>query len=416
MQSVGVLSQLPGNIVKETLGKPTVFLDESPLSLEYVPARLHHRDSQLVLLTQLFRFNLEKPGAASQRVLITGDVGTGKTALAQRFGLDITKAAKSRRVKLEYVHVNCRECKGSLFLIMKRVMSKILPEFPRRGFSPEEILGSLIDLLDNRKTQLILALDELESLIRNEESAPIYNLTRIQEERVGKPVWLSMIFVLRDPEYLSKLDASTLSTLQKNFIKLDKYSSQQLETIIDDRIELAFKEDCVSSDVRSFIADLAAPKGDARYVIELLWRAGKYADVDGAGRVSLEHVRKAVGSVYPTFRGDYVQALSIHEKLLLLALSRILKEDAYATMGSAEREYKVACEEYGEEPRQHTQIWKYTKGLSEIGIISTKISGEGLRGKTTLLGLEAVPATTMRANLEVAMEALRKTAARRKFS
>ena len=95
MKNVGVLEQLPSDIVKEILSKPTVFQNEGPLSLEYVPLHLPHREDKLGFLIQLFRFALEKPAAMSQRVLITGDVGTGKTVLSQRFGLDITKAAKN---------------------------------------------------------------------------------------------------------------------------------------------------------------------------------------------------------------------------------------------------------------------------------------------------------------------------------
>jgi len=82
MKSVGVLEQLPSDIVKEVLSKPTVFRDEGPLSLEYVPSRLPHREDKLSFLVQLFRFAIEKPGSMSQRVLITGDVGTGNAVLS----------------------------------------------------------------------------------------------------------------------------------------------------------------------------------------------------------------------------------------------------------------------------------------------------------------------------------------------
>jgi len=415
MKSVGVLEQLPSDIVKEILSKPTVFRDESPLSLEYVPSRLPHREDKLSFLVQLFRFAIEKPGSMSQRVLITGDVGTGKTVLSQRFGLDITRAAKNRKVNLHYVHVNCRENKGSLFLIMKRTLEKLSPEFPKRGFAPEELLQVLMDMLDDQNAHLILALDELESLIQTEGSTPIYTLTRIQEERPGAPTRLSLICILRQPECLEKLDPSTMGTLQRNFVRLEKYSANQLQAIISDRVELAFKERTVPEATVTFLADVAGSSGDARYAIELLWRAGKYADSENASVVSAEYVRKAIASVYPAMRTDYIAALSVHEKLLLLALSRLLiqRDTAYVSMGDVEREYQAACDEFNEEPRQHTQVWKYARALSSIGIISAQMSGEGMRGRTTLLGLAQVPASKMQESLEAALESARK--APRKF-
>ena len=410
MSRVGALVQLSSDIVKETLERPTVFKDETPLSLEYMPRKLPHRDEQMRFLTQLFRFTLDSPFSTSQRVLITGDVGTGKTVLAQRFGTDLVKAARNRKVNLHYVHVNCREAKGSLFMILKRVLTQFEPEFPKRGFAPEELLHTLMDMLDDKNIHLILALDELEHLIRMEESTPIYNLTRIQEERIGKPIRLSLIFILREIEYLQKLDKSTTDTLQRNIVKLDKYSSRQLIDILKDRVGLAFKENAVADEALQLVADICGQSGDARYSIELLWRAGKYADSESVKHILTDHVRKAAGSVYPMLRGEYIAALSSHEKYMLLALARVLGEsqEAYATIGVVEREYKAVCEEYDDKPRKHTQIWKYARGLGAIGVITASKSGEGVRGKTTLLGLQNIPATTMREQLEASLTTSRK--------
>jgi len=365
-------------------------------------------------LTQLFRFSIDSPFSTSQRALITGDVGTGKTVLCQRFGADLVRAAKNRKVNLQYVHVNCREAKGSLFMIIKRVLTHFEPEFPKRGFAPEELLHTLMDMLDDKSMHLILALDELEHLIRTEGTTPLYNLTRIQEERVGKPIRLSIICILREQECLQQLDKSTQDTLQRNIIKLDKYNSPQLITILNDRVKLAFKENTVSDEALQLVADIGGQSGDARYSIELLWRAGKYADSETAKHVSADHVRKAAGSVYPTLRGEYISALSSHEKYMLLALARVLEEsqEAYANMGTVEQEYHAVCEEYDDEPRKHTQIWKYTRGLSAIGVIAASKSGEGVRGKTTLLGLQSIPASTMREQLEKALASNRKRAHR----
>ena len=153
-------------IIKEAISRPTIFKNESPLSIEYIPTRLPHRESQLRFLAQLFRFILERPGSMNQRVLVTGSIGTGKTVMSQRFGLDVMRAAKSRKINLRYIHVNCRECRGSLFMILKRVITEFTPEFPQRGFSSEELIQILMDILDDKDAYVILALDELETLIR----------------------------------------------------------------------------------------------------------------------------------------------------------------------------------------------------------------------------------------------------------
>jgi len=381
---------------------PSVFKDENKLDINYVPPRLPHREPQLNLLNQFFRFAIESPGKMAQRVLISGKVGTGKTVLSQHFGLNIAKEAQERGINLHYVHVNCRECRGSLFMILQRIILRFYPRFPRRGYSAEELLQMLMQILDERNAYLILAMDELEALIRSEGSDPLYNLTRVQEDRLKAPQRLSLLCVLREPEYLDMLDSSTRSTLQRNIIRLGEYSKLQLRDILNDRVALAFSFGTVSAPIVDLIAELAASEGgDARYAIELIWRAGKYADASASPIILPEYVRKAAVSVYPVVRKDMISSLGLHEKLFLLGVTRHFKQTgaAYISMGEAEDAYAVVCEDRDEKRRGHTQLWKYVKELSASGIIKTEPSGLGKRGKTTLISLPRVPASDLEQEL-----------------
>jgi cell division control protein 6 len=334
----------------------------------------------------------------TQRVLIAGRIGTGKTVLSQHFGLGITREARRRNVNLHYVHVNCRECRGSLFMILQRVILRFYPNFPKRGYSAEELLQALMEILDEKNAYVILALDELEALIRNEGSDPIYSLTRIQEERSKEAQRLSLIGILRETKSLDMLDPSTRSTLQRNVIHLKEYSKPQLLDILSDRVMWAFREGTVPSQTLDLIAEAAALEGgDARYAIELLWRAGKYADIEKSREVLPEHVRKAASSVYPVVRKDVIAQLGLHEKLFLLGVARCFKltDAAYISMGEAEEAYAVVCEEYNEKRRGHTQIWNYVRELSALDIIKAQLSGRGQRGKTTLISLPHIPASEL---------------------
>ncbi len=380
----------------------SVFKDETKLDINYIPPSLPHRESELNLLNQFFRSSIERPGKMSQRVLITGRVGTGKTVLSQRFGIDIVEEARRRRINLKYVHVNCRECRGSLFMILQRIVQKFHPKFPRRGYSAQELLQSLMDVLDHHNAYLILALDELEALIQHEGSDALYNLTRVQEERFTSPRRLSLICILRQPEYLGILDPSTRSTLQHNLIHLREYSKSQLQDILNDRVSLAFRSGTVPTQTISLIAELAESEGgDARYAIELLWRAGKYADSSFSPEVLPEHVRKAATSIHPVIRKDEISSLSLHEKIFLLGIVRFFRQSdaAYMPMGEAEKAYAIVCEEYGEKPRSHTQLWKYAKNLSGIGILKIEPSTKGRRGRTTLISLPRVSASELEREL-----------------
>jgi cell division control protein 6 len=389
------------------LSYATVFRDETKLDINYIPVELVHRQTQAKLLAQYFRYLTETPGRMTQRVIITGNVGTGKTVLAQHFGRDIERDAQQRRINLHYVHVNCRHNKGSLFLILQHIVTHFLPTYPRRGYSAEELLHALMQILDDRNLYLILTLDELEALIQNEGPEPLYKLSRVDETRQKALMRLSLICILRDLTWLDKLDASTRSTLQSNIIRLDNYTHPQLRDILNHRAAHAFKPGTASDAAIDLAAELGEDEGgNARYAIELLWRAGKHADAEGARVVQPEHVRKAAGSVYAEVRRDDVTTLTLHKKLLLLGVARRFQqgEDAHISMGDAEAAYAVACEEFGEKPRGHTQLWKYVQELATLGIIKAELSASGQRGKTTLIGLPRIAASDLKKELTRTLE------------
>ena len=385
----------------------SVFKDEAKLDINYVPRRLPHREKEHRLLMEFFNFLLRFPERMTQRVIITGDVGTGKTALAQRFGTDITTEANKRGVNFRYVHVNCREYRGKLFLILQHALSVFQPSFPKRGYSAEEVLATLLQTLDEENAYVILTLDEFDTLIDREGSETVYKLTRLQEIRAGKPQRISLIFVMRDLKSTEKLDASSRSTLQRNVISLEKYEKDQLTDILNERVSMAFWPSTVSEDIVSLAAELGfSESGNARFAIELLWRAGKYADAEDMDSITPECVRKAVSSIIPTIRRSELASLGLHEKLFLLGVARTFKENqnVYASLSEVEMAYAVVCEEFGEQPHGHTQLWKYAQLFSALGILKTEVTTTATRGRSTRVSLPSIPAYELEKELSAAVE------------
>jgi len=385
----------------------TVFRDETKLDINFVPSNLPHRNKELHLLTQFFSFALQHPEKMAQRVIITGDVGTGKTVLSQRFGADMAREATKRAINIRCVHVNCREYRGSLFIILHHIVSLFHPNFPSRGYSAEELLRILLQILDEENAYIILTLDEFESLAEREGSDAVYKLTRLQETRPNKPQRLSLVCILRNLKAIMQLDASTRSTLQFNIISLEKYSKQQLVDIINDRVSLAFEPLTVPEDTISLVADLAFSEGgNARFGIELLWRAGKYADAEDLGVVKPDCVRKAISSIYPTMPRSDLAFLNLHEKLFLLGIARFFKENerAYVSFTEAEQAYVITCEEFAAKPHSHTQLWKYLQTLSNFSIVKTEVSAAGSRGRSTLIYLPRVSASELEKELNALLE------------
>jgi cell division control protein 6 len=389
----------------------SIFKDESKLDINYIPAKLPHRETQQRLLAEFFSFLLRCPDRMSQRVILTGDVGTGKTALAQHFGADITSEANRKGLKFRYVHVNCREFRGALQPIVHRAITVFQPNFPSRGYGAEEMLATLMQVLDEENAFMILTLDEFDSLIEKEGSDAVYKLTRLQEMRQGKPQRLSFIFIMRDLKPTEQLDDSARSTLQRSIVRLERYGKPQLVDILSDRVKLAFELGAVSEDVVDLVAELAhSETGNARFGIELLWRAGKYADANDAGALAPECVRQAMSSIIPSMRRSELESLGLHERMFLLAVARFFKEneDAYAPLSELEKEYGVICEEFEEQPNSHTQIWNYTQYLAKLGVLKAEVGSGETRGRVTRVSLPSIPAEELEQQLSGSLEAERR--------
>jgi cell division control protein 6 len=200
-----------------------------------------------------------------------------------------------------------------------------------------------------------------------------------------------------------ELDAAALSTFKRsNTLVFEKYARDELCDIIRQRVALAFHTNTVPAESIDLIADIAADFGDARFAIELLWKAGMYADEKHVKQVVPEHVRAAKAETYSIVTETKLKNLGKHQLLTLLAIAKRLQKDgtAYANTGEVEKTYAITCEEYSEEPRAHTMFWNYLKDIEQAGFVSLKISGKGQLGTTQLISLPDIPAEVLRGKLE----------------
>ncbi len=369
----------------------SVFRNETVLVPEFIPSDTPHRDGQMKALEAYFQGVVEHSERMSQNVLLSGPIGSGKTMLSKKLGSTLEKKAMLYGNRVKFFHVNCR-IDRSLPAILTKGLHFLGHGYPSRGFSFEELLQSFFEALTADHMHLVIAFDEVDSLVAS-DSASLYTITRLREVSQGSQVFSSLL-ISKTLDYLKMVDLSTLSSLQWNSISLDPYSTQQLYDILCSRSQVAFNEGCIDDDSLELAAEIASAYGDARYALDLLYRAGRMADLAESPRVVPEFVRRAKASLPPQFRKDELAYLGRHQRLILIAISNLLKkgDSAYVTIGEVEKSYDALCESMGVAANHHTQLWNDVNELSRKGIIETQISGKGLRGRTTMIGLSMVSA------------------------
>jgi len=374
----------------DRIGAGKVLISREPLSYDWTPPELVGRKDELGELASMF-FGVENHNV-SCRAVITGNVGSGKTVLTRRFCMDVAEKLEGKR-KVAIAHVNCRS-HPSTSQVLQQIASSLDSGHPERGFSSGELIQSIRRNIRSRESHLLLILDEVDVLVRRDNSDLIYKLLRIDEDKEGEGT-LSLIMVSQEDALFTLFESAIKSRLgESNILRMRPYVSSELVEIARQRYEASCRPNSVSDGVLDKIGIFAEESGgDARMAIELLDRAIGGAEKEGREKVTEDDVvpsNSRSASVEP----NQVDGLKMHQKLVLLGICRRLKRAEEISSGDASKLYELVCEENNESPKGYTTFWKYLKHLESEGLIVSRSSNSNRgRGRTRYITMpNSVPA------------------------
>ena len=375
---------------EDLLKKPSLFKNESKLDINFVPKKLLHREKELALLSQLFLVLITNPNSLSRKILIIGKTGIGKTATIKLFGEMIINAAEKRSILIKYVHINCRKERTSYKVLIK-IVRALNKNFPKRGYSPQDLLDIIVDSVNNQNLHILIVLDELGYLI-NKGGDLIYSLTRINDDSFNSRQRISIIGIARDVSCLSNLDVSTMSTLQRNIIKFKNYTKEQLYDILNYRAEISLKENAISNKLIKTISDLVYQSGDIRYGLNLLWKSSKIAESQDLKYITMECVRLGNQDIVPFSTLDVLKYMTLQKVIFLLAIIKALKKSGKIQISSLviTNSYLILCENLGIQPRSYSQLWNYLQDFKRENLITVEIKSEAIKGRRALVAVQEI--------------------------
>ena len=375
----------------ESLNQPSqIFQNEEVFEPSFIPDCLLHRESELETLVQHFKPILnQSPSALGTQAIIQGSVGLGKTTVVKQFGSTLEQFTRDQQqdgiAQILFFHLNCRR-QRSWSILFTTILRQLVPAFPVRGYSAAELLTYIGSIMTQRNQKLLLCLDEIDYLVAKAKGQDIlYALIRNNEGNIpesNSP--LSLILVTRTPHLYTYLDSALFSSLSKRMIVFHPYNATQLYDILLARAKRGLNNSTYTTEILMEIAVIAHTSGDARYALELLWRAAKIAEGEHSNEILFEHVRKAQASSFP-IKQSLITDLPLHQKFVLLSIASILKQQTdtkYALTAEIKRKYKGMCHNNGLTPRKQTQFWVYLQELHKLGLIKLKVINRHKQGKS----------------------------------
>jgi len=379
---------------QDILSRSSIFRDRNVLSPHYIPSTLPHREKEInVIMSAIFpALKGEKP----RSLLIYGKTGTGKTSCV-KYVMERFEEMKNEKARMCYV--NCR-IYNTRYRVFHKLMKDNIPEYAKTGYGLSFFYEKIIDLLDLNGINAIVVLDEVD-MVKDLDDL-IYTLTRANDDL--KRGGISIIGISNKLSFKERLDPRSKSTLYETEMIFPPYTSNQLKSILEQRVKLGFSDAAVDESAINLAAAVAAQdNGDARYALKLILRAGEIVDEEGAGVISERQVTAARKSVDEDISIEAISTLPQHQQIVLYSIASLSMDggryskltgntDNYLLSGEVYENYLKDARNLRKEPRSARWYREYVNELEMLGLITTVESGKGMRGHTRLIKLAYSPA------------------------
>ncbi|MCS7124179.1 MAG: ORC1-type DNA replication protein [Candidatus Bathyarchaeota archaeon] len=362
-----------------------IFKDREVLRHDYLPERLPHREEQIKRVGEAVAPVLK--GARCSNIFVYGKTGTGKTAVTKYVLTRLEAKAKEIGSPVSFCYVNCRLA-GTEYRVLASLCNSLQLHVPFTGLSAGEVFERFKVGLDSAKRLMLIALDEVDALVKSRSDILLYELTRINETLSQSKV--SIIGISNDLRFKEFLDPRVLSSLSEEEIVFRPYDASELRTILAERAQMAFREGALSEGALSLCAALAAAEhGDARRALDLLRVAGEVAERRGANVVKEEHVREAEKLIEHNRVVEALANLTLHSKLVMLSVFHLVRANGYkAVTGEIYEVYNELCGELGIAPLTQRRVSTLVNELDALGLLNAQVTSMGRYGRTKKIRLE----------------------------
>jgi cell division control protein 6 len=362
----------------------SLFLNKTFLQSNYTPENIPHRDEQIEGVASILAPTLR--GERASNLFIYGKTGSGKTLSVQHVGIKILgKIKELGKNNLKFVYVNCKLKKvaDTEYRILAEIITELGGNVPATGLPTDQVYMRFIDLIDKEKQIVIIVLDEIDQAVKKISDNFIYTLTRLNSEL--RNAQINIVGISNSLTFMDNLDPRVRSSLGEEEIVFPPYNALQLQDILRERAEKAFKEGVLEEGVIAKCAAYAAREhGDARRALDLLRVAGEMAERESGKKISLGHIDIANQKIERDKMLDIIKSEPKQFQLVLRAIMNLDEERKGKGIftGDVFNSYQSICTKTNNEVLTQRRVSDILAEFDMLGIIISTVISKGRQGRT----------------------------------
>jgi cell division control protein 6 len=365
------------------LEQDSVFDNKDALNTQWKPDNILHRDQQIDDLASILAPALK--GNDPSNVFLYGSVGTGKSLIVKHVTEELKTVAKNESKDLNVLYINCKmkNVADTEYRMLGKLAEQIGEDVPSTGLATEEIYNRFFEALQDMSGVVIIALDEIDALVKKVGDEFLYNLTRMNDDLDDTKV--SILGISNDLNFTEYMDSRVKSSLSEEEIIFPPYNAIELREILKSRTEEAFVEDALDDGVISKCSALAAHEhGDARRALDLLRVAGELAERSDAELVENRHVDMAQDKIERDRVVETVKEQPKQSKIVLYTVLQVLEEEdsEEVATGDVYTKYKEICSDLDISELTQRRVSGLISELDMLGVINAKVISKGRYGRT----------------------------------
>lgn len=268
----------------EIINEPisTFIKNRDALRPTYIPHEILFRKvekERILKTTKPLFLNSEIP-----HLTLYGTSGTGKTAIMRNIEKAIPYLCKEKGIKT--ISTAYVDCKGATqYSILIQIMQSMGMKISRRRENINLQYNEFTNNLEDNQHQVLIVLDDFDKTKEGVNKECLFNFTRIP--------YFNFVMIVNNLNFIQELPPHTKSSFSPRYVSFEKYKTSQLSGILNQRIELAFSNNIITSKALDFMIKLSALTGDARYGISLLRESVNIVEDDHLDKIDLTIVEKA---------------------------------------------------------------------------------------------------------------------------